>query len=489
MDKVRVRIAPAPTGFLHVGTARTALYNWLFARHHKGKFIVRIEDTDVVRSKQELAAIVMDTLKWLGLDWDESPYFQSERLALYRKYANELVDKNLCYPCYCTKEELAERRKRMMEEKMDWKYDRRCYYLSEAEKCARAKSVTPALRFFVPEGAVSFEDRVHGTLTRESKDIEDFIIIRSDGTPTYNLACVTDDHDMTITHVIRGEEHIANTYKQVLLYKAIGWSPPEFVHLPLILGTDRSKLSKRHGAVSVLEYRNQGFLPEAFTNFLALLGWSPGDDREILSREELVELFSLERVVKSGAVFDVRKLDWMNGEYINSTDQDHLLEAAIPFLKKAGLITDENVGERRDYLLKVMGILKERMKRLTDFGSLGFYFFQDEFEYDPKGVEKHFSEDGVVGRFQLLKKRLKGLESFSTKEVESLYRGLADELRLKPAKLIHATRLALTGGTVGPSLFHLMDILGKERVIERLTRAIEFVKKMSRLSETTNTHE
>lgn len=489
MAEVRVRIAPAPTGFLHVGTARTALYNWLFARNQGGKFLLRIEDTDVARSKEEVVGVIMDSLKWLRLDWDDSPYFQSERLALYRKYADELVDKNLCYPCYCTKEELAERRKRAMEEKVDWTYDRRCYHLSEAEKEARAKSGTPAMRFFVPEGTVSFEDRVHGVLTRESRDIEDFIIVRSDGTPTYNLACVIDDHHMTITHVMRGEEHIANAYKQTLLYKALGWDPPEFIHLPLILGTDRSKLSKRHGAVSVLEYRSQGFLPEAFTNFLALLGWSPGDDREILNRKELIELFSLDRVNKSGAVFDIQKLDWMNGEYINRMDDTALLEAALPLLRRSGLVTDQDVENRKNYLLGVMSILKERAKRLTDFETLACYFFKEDFDYDPSGVEKHLSDEEVGDRLELLKEGLEGLESFSAEEIEGLLRETAAELGLKAAKLIHPTRLGLTGMTAGPGLFELMEVLGRETVIARLTRAVEFVKNRGETSQTRNTHE
>jgi len=482
MDKVRVRIAPAPTGFLHVGTARTALYNWLFAKNKGGEFLLRIEDTDVARSKHELVDAITESLRWLGLDWDGSPHFQSERLGLYRKYAEELVDKNLCYPCYCTREELTERRRRMVEEKVNGTYDRRCYYLSEAERHSRAKSVAPAMRFFVPEGRVSFPDRVHGFLARESKEIEDFIIIRSDGTPTYNLACVIDDHDMSITHVIRGEEHIANTYKQLLLYKALGWDPPEFIHLPLILGPDRSKLSKRHGALSVLEYRNLGFLPEAFTNFLALLGWSPGDDREILSRDELIELFSLDRAVKSGAVFDVKKLEWMNGEYISRMDNHSLLEAAIPFLKRSELITDQEARDRMEYLVKVVGILKERVKRLTDFERLGYYFFREDFDYDEKGVEKYFSEDGLVERLELLRARLRELEDFSSEGVDTLYRRTAEELGIKAATIIHPTRLALTGMTVGPGLFELMEVLREDVVVRRLTRAIEFVKDMKNSS-------
>ncbi len=461
-----------------MGTARTALYNWLFARHHKGSFIVRIEDTDVARSSAEMVDVILESLDWFGLNWDEELYYQSQRLDLYRRYAHRLLDEGRAYWCYCSAEELEKRKRSSIARTKAWKYDRRCLGLSERKREGLENRETPrALRFLVPEGRTGFDDLVHGRIERDNSEIEDFVVLKSDGTPAYNFAVVIDDYEMKITHVIRGDDHITNTPKQLLVYRALGFAVPKFAHLPLILGEDRSKLSKRHGPVSVPEYRDRGYLPDAFVNFLALLGWSPGDEREILSREELVRLFSLSRVIKRGAIFDVKKLDWMNGEYVKRMDNSSLLEAALPFLKRSGLVTDEDAKRRRDYLLQVMGILKERATKLTDFGELGYYFFRENFEYDVKGVEKHFSQRGIADRLELLTARLGDLGDFSSRAIEALYRKAADELGTKAAKLIHPTRLALTGVTGGPGLFELMEILGRDAVIARLTRAVEFARK------------
>lgn len=463
---VRVRIAPSPTGFLHVGTARTALYNFLFARNKKGKFILRVENTDIERSSDEMVKVIIESLKWMGLHWDEGPYFQSERRDIYRKYADKLLQVGLVYPCYCPKEEIEERRRKVIEKKAVWKYDRRCLYLTQKEKEQFESKKAKALRFKV-EKSSSFEDLLHGRIERSKDNIEDFVIVRSDSMATYNFACVIDDHLMEITHVIRGEDHISNTHKQILLYEAFGWTPPEFVHLPLILGPDRAKLSKRHGAVSVLEYKDKGFLPEAFVNFIALLGWSPGNDREIISFDEMIELFSLERVAKRGAVFDIKKLEWMNGEYIKAMKESELLYRLLPFIEdKPGIEEKEE-----EYILRVIGLLKERLFILSQFWELGSYFFIPPEQYDIDGFAKYVRK----GKAEIKEERIgeviksfKNLKKFDSETVEGCVRNVAECMSIKPALVIHPIRFALTGKTVGPGLFELMEILGKEECIRRL---------------------
>jgi glutamyl-tRNA synthetase len=461
-----------------VGTARTALFNWLFARHHKGIFILRIEDTDVARSSVKMMEGILESLKWLGLEWDEGPYYQSQRLSLYPDQANKLVQKGRAYYCYCSPEELAKRKEEMVQKGKAWKYDRKCLDLSdEKRKELEGESHPKALRFLIREGKTSFEDGVHGKIERDNGEIEDFIILRSDGNPTYNFACVVDDADMNISHVIRGDDHISNTFKQALLFEALDEKPPIFCHLPLILGEDRSKLSKRHGAISVIDYRDQGFLPQAFFNFLALMGWSPGDEREFLTREELINDFTLDRVRDSGAIFDVKKLEWMNGQYINNMKSEELLEAVLPYLKEAGLVDEELLSQKRDWLLEVLQLLKDRARRLTDFVELGEYFFSEKIEYDPKAVKKHFMGNGVIKRLHALRDSFDKLKDFSLSSVEESLRLLADKMGVSASKLIHPTRVALTGRQVGPSLFELVYVMGKERTITRLTQAIQFIEK------------
>ncbi|PIP13277.1 MAG: glutamate--tRNA ligase [bacterium (Candidatus Stahlbacteria) CG23_combo_of_CG06-09_8_20_14_all_40_9] len=468
---VRVRIAPSPTGFLHVGTARTALYNFLFARNKKGKFILRIEDTDIERSSDEMVNVIIESLKWMGLHWNEGPYFQSERRDIYRKYADKLLQVGLVYPCYCTKEEIEERRERVIEKKKAWKYDRRCLYLTQKEKEQFESKKAKALRFKV-EKSSSFEDLLHGKIERSKDNIEDFVIVKSDGMATYNFACVIDDHLMEITHVIRGEDHISNTHKQTLLYEAFGWAPPEFVHLPLILGPDRAKLSKRHGAISVLEYRDKGFLPEAFVNFLALLGWSPGNDREIISFDEMIELFSLERVGKRGAVFDIKKLEWMNGEYIKAMNNSELLHRLLPFIEdKPGIEEKEE-----EYILHVIGLLKERLFLLSQFWELGSYFFIPPEQYDIESFTKYVKKGRAETKKEKIEeviKTFKELKKFDREAVEYCVRGVAEGMGIKAGLIIHPIRFALTGKTFGPGLFELMEILGREKCIKRLEYFVE----------------
>lgn len=472
---VKVRIAPSPTGFLHVGTARTALYNFLFARNGRGKFILRIEDTDVERSSDEMVNVIVESLKWMGFHWDEGPYFQSERRDIYRGYADKLLQAGFVYPCYCTKEEIEER-KRVAEKrkkKKGWKYDRRCLHLTREEREQFERERASALRFRV-ERASSFEDFLHGRIERSKEDIEDFVIIKSDGMATYNFACVLDDHLMGITHVIRGEDHIPNTHKQILLYESFGWTPPEFVHLPLILGADGAKLSKRHGAVSVLEYRDRGFLSEAFVNFLALLGWSPGGNREIMSLDEMIELFSLERVGKTGAVFDTKKLEWMNGEYIKKMSDGELLRRLSPFIENKPGIKEKG----KEYILRVIGLLKERMTLLSQFWELGSYFFIPPEQYDIESFTKYVKK----GRAETRKKRIeevinpfKELKKFDIDTAENCVRGVAEGMGIKAALIIHPIRFALTGKTGGPGLFEIMEILGRDECIKRLEYFVENV--------------
>ena len=477
MSEVRVRMAPSPSGFLHVGTARTTIYNWLFARHHKGKFILRIEDTDVSRSSKEMVGAILESLRWLGLDWDEGPYYQSRRTELYQKYVHRLLESGKAYHCFCSPQELEEKRKQAIASKGAWKYDRTCLKLSDAEKEEKIQKGEPkAIRLFVPEGETVFSDLVYGELKKENEELDDLIIVRSDGTPTYNFACVVDDVDMKISHVIRGNDHIANTFKQTLIYKALELTPPLFAHIPLILGKDKAKISKRHGAVSVMEYKEQGFLREAFVNFLALLGWSPKDDREILSTDQMIELFTLEGVNSSNPIFDQEKLEWMNGEYIRATDNEKLLDLVIPFLIKENLITDEMARQKSDWLLKYVSLLKERCKTLKEFAKKGRYFFEFDYQYEQKTAKKHFNSAEAADRLSAFVDRLSRLDSFEKAQIEQALRGLADEMKIKPAALIHPVRLAATGTSAGPPLFDLLELLGKEEVVKRIQKAVEFIQ-------------
>lgn len=476
-EEVRVRFAPSPTGYLHVGGGRTALFNWLFARKNNGKFILRIEDTDLTRSSQGMIQAILDGLNWLGLDWDEDPIFQSERIHIYRDHVDKLMAAGKAYYCYCSSEVLKQKREVARREGRPWKYDGACRNLTEEQRREReSEGASKVVRFRVPGGATVVEDLVHGALRFENEAIEDFVVLRSDGLPTYHLAVVVDDALLRISHVIRGDDHVSNTPKQVLLYKALGFEAPQFAHLPLILGPDRKRLSKRHGAVSVTEYRDNGYLPEAVVNFLALLGWSPGDGREILSREELIESFSLEGINKANAIFDERKLEWMNGQYLNFKPSEELFLLVVEELKKAGLIYEESAERKREWLLKVIDLLKVRVRKLTDFPELGRYFFEAPKEYEEKGVKKHWKGPEAAGRLSRLSVRLERLDdNFTSDKVEGVVRGLAGELGLGAGKLIHPTRLAITGRSFGPGLFEVMELLGKEAVVERLEKAIEYL--------------
>jgi glutamyl-tRNA synthetase len=476
-NEVRVRIAPSPSGYLHVGTARIAVSNWLFARHNQGKFILRIEDTDIARSDPQMVEVILESLKWLGLDWDEGPYYQSQRIELYKKFAQVLLERNKAYFCYCTPDTLKRKREEAAQKKINWVYDRTCLKLSEQEKAELERKNTPkAVRIFIPEGETSFYDIVYKDLKKENKELDDFVILRSDFRPTYNFACVVDDLDMRISHVIRGNDHIANTFKQVLLYRALGQEMPSFAHLPLNLAMDRQKISKRKGAVAITDYRDAGFLPEVMVNFLAISGWSPKDEREIMSREELIQSFSLEGVSQANPIFDMQKLEWMNGEYIRAYDDEKLLDQVIPFLVQENLISSETAKEKREWLLKYILLFKERAKTLKEFAERGKYLFAFDYQYEPKAVSKTFNSIEVADRLGRFAEKLSSLDEFEKEKIEETLRKTADDLKIEPAPLIHAVRLATTGVAGGPPLFDILELLGKEEVVKRIRKAVEFIQ-------------
>lgn len=484
MSGVRVRFAPSPTGYLHVGGARTALYNWLFARRHGGVFILRIEDTDADRSKPELVTAILESLEWLGLAWDEGPEYQSQRLDRYRAMAAELERLGHAYPCFCTADELQAKRARAEAEKRPSKYDGACRKLSSADRDRlRAEGRAAALRFRVPDdGETGFDDRVFGRVTVEHRDLEDFVLLRSDGQPTYHLGVVADDLDMRVTHVIRGADHLSNTPKQILLYQALGAPVPEFAHLPLILGPDRQRLSKRHGATAVGAYREQGVLPEALLNFLALLGWTPpkaageSEAREILPLDEMAQAFALEAVSRSNAVFDLEKLAWMNSEYLRRASPERLLPLVKAELQAASLWQESFDAAERARFETSVRLLQTRARSLKDFSGSGRAFFADDFDYDPEAVKKFWKDPARAEYLDALAARLAATDPFDLEQTEKSLRALAEEKKIKAGVLINAARVALTGQAVAPGLFEVMVALGRERVVNRLHRAAAVVR-------------
>lgn len=474
--EVRVRIAPSPTGFFHVGSARTALYNWLFARHHGGKFILRVEDTDIVRSSEKMIDVIVQGLKWLGIDWDEGPFFQSDRISTYEKYVQALLDDGKAYYCYCDPEDLEREKQAAYKRKEDWQYDRRCLHLSPAERADKDKKQIPkVVRFLVPDKPVAFDDIVHHEIKRESRDIEDLVIMRSNGIPTYNLACVVDDHEMGITHVIRAVDHITNTPKQILLYNALGLSLPEFAHLPLILGEDKSKLSKRHGAASLMSYKERGYIAGAVLNYLALLGWSPGDDREVMSTNDIIKSFSLDRINPSNAVFDEQKLEWMNGQYIYAMSDEKLCDQLRPVILESGLMSENEMKDKRGYMTKVCGLVKLRLKTLVDFKEAAGYFFTDDFYFEEDGLKKHYTPE-TIALLREFVPRLEKIEEYTALGIEETVRNFADAAKIKARRIIHPLRLSVTGRQGGPGLFEIMEIIGKERCLMRIRRFIDGFK-------------
>jgi glutamyl-tRNA synthetase len=465
----RVRFAPSPTGYLHVGGARTALFNWLFARHYGGTLVLRIEDTDLERSTAQMVEGILQGMRWLGLDWDEGPYFQTERMALYRDSAARLVAAGQAYHCFCSKEELERRRSAATAAGRPPKYEGTCRKVPLEEAGHKLAAGEPAaVRFAVPQsGSTAFEDAVFGRVEFANSELEDFVLLRSDGAPTYHLSVVSDDVDMRITHVIRGADHISNTPKQVLLYQALGASLPVFAHVPLILGPDKTRLSKRHGATSVTAYREEGIVPEAFRNFLALLGWTPPEGSpEILGDGELIRLFGLEGISRSNAVFDRAKLDWFNTEYIRAYPAQKLLPLIEEEWNKGGVKPERTDQE---WLLATIDLLKPRARNLKDFATSFRAFFTDSFQPDPAAVEKFLKDASVRQMLVELGRRYAALgESFTEQSAEKALRDLAAEKNVKAGVLINGARVALTGQAVAPSLFAVMVALGKEKTVARL---------------------
>ncbi len=421
---VKVRFAPSPTGFLHLGSARTALFNWLYARHAGGKFLLRIEDTDKARSSKKFLAEILEDLKWMGIDWDDEPLHQSQRFEVYREKAEQILAKEKAY--------------------------------KEGE----------AIIFKVEKGrTIEVNDMIHGKIAVNTDDIKDQVMIKSDGSPTYNFACVVDDAYMEITHILRGDDHISNTPKQILFYEAQELTPPEFGHMPLILGQDGAKLSKRHGGVSVEEYKKEGFLPEALANYLILLGWFPGEDREVLSMDEAVKLFDISDMSDVQAKFDIQKLRWLNGEYIMRKTTEELL----PLIKDQ-LLTEgfDMSGVTDDYISKLVDLYKIRIKTLRELGDLTDWFFKDDFTMDEEGKRKYLDKEENKDNIRIFADRLDGLEDFSHENIEKICRDIAEERELKAADIIHPTRLAISGKTKGAGLFEVMELLGKEKVIKRM---------------------
>jgi glutamyl-tRNA synthetase len=474
---VRVRFAPSPTGYPHLGNIRTALFNWLFARHHGGRFILRIEDTDVARKVEGAVEAILDSLHWLGLNWDEGPYFQSQRLPIYRETAHRLLEDGHSYLCYCSPERLEAMRQEQIKRKQPPKYDRRCRELTQRERAElEATGINPVIRFRTPlEGETTFYDLIRGAVTFKNDTLDDFVLLKSDGYPTYHLANVVDDHLMAISHVLRADEWLSSTPRHILLYQALSWQPPQFAHLPMILGPDRAKLSKRHGATTVIEYQRQGYLPEAMVNFLALLGWSLDDRTELLSREELIKHFSLERVGKTAAIFNKDKLDWMNGVYLRKLSLEEFVQQALPFLDRD---LPKSVGRpfERSYLSQVLSLIQERARTLAEVPQLASFFFLEELHYDAGLLLSEKLDTESAGRaITIVLQKLEGVTTWDPTTLENLLRPLATELNLKTGELFGLLRVAVTGRTAAPPLFQTMAVLGREKCLKRLNAALEFL--------------
>lgn len=464
MKTIRTRFAPSPTGYLHVGGARTALFNWLFARHTQGQFILRIEDTDKVRSTEQSVQAIFDALKWLEIDWDEGPYYQSERYDLYNQHMQKLVDNGHAYYCTCTPEQIEEMRSKAKAQGNKPRYDGTC----------REKNLGPqpnaVIRFKTNyDGTTTIDDAIKGPIVFQNNELDDFVISRSDGTPTYNLAVVVDDITMKINTIIRGDDHVMNTPKQILLYKALGADLPLFAHVPMVLGDDRTRMSKRHGATSVTAYRDMGLLPDAFINFLARLGWSLGD-KEFFTRQELIEHFTLERVGKSAGVFDPVKLQALNADHIQAAAAPDIGPQVLPFLQAKGWAATND-----DYLHRIIPTLQPRSKNLQEMADQAHFYYNEEISFDEKAAKK-FLKGNVHEPLKELKTQLEALEDYSDKRLEDLFVALLEKFEIKLGKIAQPVRVALTGTGVSPGIFEIITVLGKERVVPRLEKAIAFIE-------------
>ncbi|MEK7354732.1 MAG: glutamate--tRNA ligase [Chloroflexota bacterium] len=481
-NQVRVRFAPSPTGMPHVGGIRTVMFNWLMARHYGGKFILRIEDTDVARKVEGAVECIMEGLKWLGLDWDEGPdisgpygpYTQSQRLNLYQEAAERLVKQGDAYYCYCSTERLTEMRDEQTKRKQPPGYDRLCRPLTP-QQCAanEANGIKPVVRFRIPlEGQIIHDDIVYGKVTFNLSTLDDFVMLKSDGYPTYHLANVVDDHAMEISHVIRGEEWISSVPRHLLIYKALGYEPPQYVHHALLRGPDHSKLSKRHGDVSILEFRDNGYLPEAMFNFIGLIGWSFDDKTEIMTRQQFIDNFSLERIGKTGAIFNREKLEWMNGVYIRNLTPEDFARRSLPFLEKS-LPPEVKRPLDIDYLKRMLPLVQERAKTLAEVPELVGFFFIEESDYPVDSlIGKGMTKESALKALETSRQRIIQTPTFDTGTLEIALRPLAEELGLKTGQLFGTLRTAVTGRTATPPLFETMAVLGRERCLKRIDHAL-----------------
>jgi glutamyl-tRNA synthetase len=480
---IRVRFAPSPTGSLHIGGARTALFNWLFARQNQGRLILRLEDTDAGRSTEDSARGIIEGLKWLGLDWDEGPevggeygpYWQSQRLTTYNIYLKKLLESGQAYYCFCSADDLVKEKEEAQRQKITYKYSGRCRSLSPGAVEARlAAGEKPVIRISGPsDGITAVEDLVRGRVEFANSLFDDFIIAKSDGWPTYNFAVVVDDYTMKISHVIRAEEHLSNTPKQMFIYQALGWQAPSFAHVSMILSPDRSKLSKRHGATSVQEFRDQGYLPETLTNYLALLGWSTGQDRDFWNLSDMIKEFSLNDISRSPAVYDVEKLTWMNGHYIAECPTQRLCDILIREAEAKGW----PVGSNPEYFYKVIELVKTRARTTLEILSLIEYFYEEPINYDEKGLNKYFLKDNAPLLLQTAEELVNELNIFSVQALEDALRAKASLMGIKAGVLIHPIRLAVSGRTNTPGLFEIMAILGREVCLRRIRSALAFLKR------------
>ncbi|MBI4409855.1 MAG: glutamate--tRNA ligase [Gemmatimonadetes bacterium] len=481
--QIRVRFAPSPTGYLHVGGARTALFNWLLARRRGGVFVLRIEDTDRERSSEVMTRAILDGMEWLGLSWDEGPFHQADGVERHRRDALRLLEAGHAYRCFCTPAELESKRARAAGAQEAYRYDRNCLLrVSPEEAERRAAAGQPfALRCHVPEGVSAWEDVVHGRIEFANAEIEDFIVLRSDGTPVYNLAVVSDDLDMRITHVLRGDDHISNTPKQILLYRALGQEPPVFGHVPMILGPDGKRLSKRHGATAIGEYREQGLLPWALVNFLALLGWSPGTDEEIFDVPELIARFSLEGINKKSAIFDSQKLIWLNGQHLTRASAERLEPLVTERLVAAGIANADALRTRRAWVHGLIDLLKVRARNLDDIVRQARPYLAEAIDYEQEAVQKHWKHPAQVRqRLAALRQRYAGLERWDEQTLEAELRAVADELGTAAGKLIHPLRVSLTGMAVSPGIFEVLVTMGRELALRRLDAALAALERRER---------
>ena len=477
MPSLRVRFAPSPTGYLHVGGARTALFNWLYARKLGGKMLLRIEDTDKARSTEESTRAIFEGMRWLGLDWDEEVVYQAQGLERHRADAERMLASGTAYRCFCTPSELDEMRRAAESRKESFKYDRRCDRLSPQEIERRIASAVPhVIRFRVPEGVTEWDDVVHGRIAFPNKDIEDFVILRSDRTPIYNMAVVSDDIDMDITMVMRGDDHISNTPEQILLYRALSHEPPAFAHVPMIHGLDGKKLSKRHGATAVADYRNEGILPQAMVNFLALLGWSPGGDREVMTLADMIELFSLDGLQKKAAIFDPKKLEWMNGQHLSRLAALELEPVVTRELVAAGLATAQELEARRAWYLALIDLLKVRARTVHDVVRQAIPYFASAIEYDAEAVSKTWKDaSAAVTTLRDVREELSTVDNWVPDAMEASLRTLAERRGVAAGKLFQPLRLALTGMTVSPGIFEVLVAMGRERSLQRIDQAIRYL--------------